>query len=174
MKFRGCDHRQVGARLAVGLLFVVAAMLSACLEGRQAGPLSATPSSTGNSSECAVTRPDPSIKPPPAVDADGPGLYGNDALWVALPPDGEAVLVPQDGILGRKFMWWRIVPGRLSVQARRLDADAPPVAGSVPAGYGDGGFQASGVDFGSEGCWEVVGRVSDQSLRFVIRVRAKP
>jgi hypothetical protein len=52
---------------------------------------------------------------------------------------------------------WRCPPGR-----RRI-AD-------VPDGYGTTGFQASGVTFPAEGCWEVTGRVGEAGLTFVTLV----
>ena len=46
-----------------------------------------------------------------------------------------------------KFGWWRGISGRLSIQGRRLDASAPLLGAEVSDGYGDRGFQASGVIF---------------------------
>jgi hypothetical protein len=96
-------------------------------------------------------------------------MLGNDALWVALSPPGTAS-PDTDGVLSRKFMTWRLVPGQLSMTARRLDASAPPGEGVVPTGYGDRGFQASAVRFPTEGCWEVTATLSNRDLRFVVEV----
>jgi hypothetical protein len=49
----------------------------------------------------------------------------------------------------------------------------PPARGFVPDGYGDTGFQASGVDFPTEGCWEVTGALPTTRLRFVTLVVKK-
>ncbi len=57
--------------------------------------------------------------------------------------------------------------GGLQLTGRRLDGPAPPARAHVSDGYGDGGFQASGVDFPTEGCWEVIGALPTTSLRFV-------
>lgn len=100
-------------------------------------------------------------------------MYGNDALWVALSPPGTAS-PDADGVLSRKFMTWRMVPGALSMTARRLDAPAPPGEGVVPAGYGGIGFQASAVRFPTEGCWEVTAEVDDRELRFAVQVTRPP
>jgi hypothetical protein len=59
-----------------------------------------------------------------------------------------------------KFGWWRGVSGRLSIQGRRLDASAPLLGAEVLDGFGDGGFQASGVSFSTGGCWEITGQVA--------------
>jgi hypothetical protein len=121
---------------------------------------------------CPVTTPDPDATPPAGLSpAPPPGaaMYGNGALWVALSPPGTAS-PDADGVLSRKFMTWRLVRGKLSMTARRLDGPAPPGEGVVPDGYGDLGFQASAVRFPTEGCWEVSAKLDDRELRFVVEV----
>jgi hypothetical protein len=98
--------------------------------------------------------------------------YGNGRLWVGgLWPNGVIAAGPEfvqpDGSVGMKFGWWRAVPGGLRITGRRLDGPAPPLRADVPAGYGQTGFQASGVDFPTEGCWEVTGAVAEATLSFV-------
>lgn len=98
--------------------------------------------------------------------------FGNGDLWVgALGPDGvipaDSRFLESDGSIGAKFGWWRIASGKLTITGRRLDADAPRLRASVPDGYGSTGFQASGVHFPTEGCWEVTGTVGDSALSFV-------
>jgi hypothetical protein len=75
--------------------------------------------------------------------------HGNGKLWVGgLWPHGVIVasgdFIQQDGPIYMKFGWWRKVAGALTITGRRLDAPAPPLTASVPSGYGDTGFQASG------------------------------
>jgi hypothetical protein len=60
--------------------------------------------------------------------------------------------------------------GDLRIDGHRLDAAAPPLIPSIPAGYGATGFQSTGIRFPSAGCWEVTGRVGDASLSFVTLV----
>jgi hypothetical protein len=98
--------------------------------------------------------------------------FGNKDLWVGgLGDDGvilaDSRFVESDGSIGWKFGWWRIVPGRLTISGRRLDAPGPPLRASVPDGYGSQGFQASGVSFPTEGCWEITGSVGGSELTFV-------
>jgi len=69
-----------------------------------------------------------------------------------------------------KFWWWRLVKGRLTIEGRRLDNPAPPLHSIIPDGYGEIGFQASGLVFPTPGCWEVTGRIGDKSLTFVTLV----
>jgi hypothetical protein len=127
---------------------------------------------------CPVTH--PNGKQPPAgehVFGRGPGGHGNDALWTNLWTWGEGAIhvppahVQPDGSLGgMKWPWWRGVPGRLTIEGERLDADAPPLQADIPEGYGDVGFQVSGLIFPTAGCWQVTGRVGGSSLTFVVNV----
>lgn len=119
---------------------------------------------------CPITRPNGSQPPGSTFGAD---LHGNGSLWVGLPPSNVVVRerVP-DGSIRDKFGWWRGVSGELRIEGRRLDGPAPPLRASVPDGYGDSGFQATGLFFPTEGCWEVTGRVGAASLTFVTLVIA--
>jgi hypothetical protein len=102
------------------------------------------------------------------------GNHGNGKLWVGLPTDSKLLIKPEkDGSLGWKFPWWRAVCGRLTITGRRLDAPAGPLRSSIPEGYGETGFQASGVYFPSKGCWEITGRAGDAELTFVVEVRVE-
>jgi len=124
------------------------------------------PQERANVSGCPVTQPsDPPLTPPESLGTKtGPyGFwYGNDALWVILRNDGMT--------WGGKFGWWRTAPGQLTIEGRRLDAPSPPLAASIPSGYGDTGFQVSGLEFPTTGCWEVTGNVAGTELRFVVTV----
>jgi hypothetical protein len=99
------------------------------------------------------------------------GIYGDGELRVTLWPRG-VIAVGRDYVDGRgrvrmKFPWWRMVRGHLGITGRRLDAPAPPLLAYVPDGYGRIGFQATGVKFPTEGCWEVTGTVGQARLTFV-------
>lgn len=135
---------------------------------------------------CKVTLPNGSQPPVPhfggTVEYSSPsrgshdkrveGSHGNGRLWVVLPPDGKLLVTPErDGSLGGKFPWWRGVRGHLTIWGRRLDAPGSPTRVSVPEGYGETGFQSSGVYFPSEGCWEITGSAGDAELTFVVDVR---
>jgi hypothetical protein len=114
----------------------------------------------------------PVTLPPP----DG-GRYGNDALQTGLWPEGKVIFKPggpggelADGSLHMKFWWWRLRSGRLTFEGRRLDASAPPLRARVPDGYGPTGFQATSLIFPTPGCWEVTGRLREDSLTFITLV----
>jgi hypothetical protein len=98
---------------------------------------------------------------------------GNGKLWVGgLWPRGIIVMTPglmnPDGAMGMKFGWWRATSGYLTITGRRLDAPAPAATGDTsPGSYGLTGFNASGVTFPTEGCWQVTGRVGAVTFTFV-------
>lgn len=102
------------------------------------------------------------------------GGYQNEALKVGLWPNGTVKFqtpgpgqIDTDGSMAMKFWWWRLKPGQLKIEGRRLDADAPPLRADIPEGYGPKGFQAVGLIFPTVGCWEVTGRLGDEELKFV-------
>jgi hypothetical protein len=99
--------------------------------------------------------------------------YGDRSLWVGgLWPHGVIIMTRDDvgphGQLSMKFGWYRLASGYLRIAGRRLDAPAPPASGlTFPGSYGLTGFNASGVVFPTEGCWQVTGRVGRFALTFV-------
>jgi hypothetical protein len=148
------------------------------LESPLATPVAAptaSPKPPGPLGDCPVTQPQTT---PPEIGERLWGwhsAYGNDDLWVGgLGQDGIIALdersVHSDGSIGTKLGWWRNVSGSVQISGRRLDAPAPALQGQGSEGYGRIGFQASGVDFPTEGCWEVTGRVGDAELTFVTYV----
>ncbi len=137
----------------------------------------ATPGATH---ACPVTEPNGNNPPPDAiVAARGKGGYGNDALWTNVWMWGEdGVVMPAydehvqaDGsFVGLKWSWYRYVPGQLTIEGHRIDGFAAPLTAWIPEGYGDSGFQVSGITFPTQGCWEVTGRVGSESLTFIVWV----
>ena len=122
--------------------------------------------------KCKVTRANGSQ--PPDGNIGGPGVHGNGSLWVSIGEYGSVVVndAEPSGAVKTKFPWWRGVTGALRIEGRRLDGGAPPLTAEIPDGYGPTGFQASGVTFPTEGCWEVTGRAGGASLTFVTLVLA--
>ena len=168
--------------MAVGLL--IAGALAGCVGGRSGTPTRAVPSTTTVHSSGPITLADARHCPTTRPNAVGPkgvspaeffgwgASYGNGKLWVGgLWPGGvinaDLQFVDANGAVGMKFGWWRAVPGKLRITGRRLDAPAPPAQGDVPDGYGETGFQASGVTFPTEGCWQITGKVGATTLSFV-------
>jgi hypothetical protein len=184
------------ARIGVGLagLLLAASGLAGCTDDQPAMPtgVPATtaaritassppqPVTLADAKRCPVTLPR-SVGPAGVSPGDffgGGASHGNGKLWVGgLWRRGVIIAGPefvaQDGSVGMKFGWWRAATGKLQVTGRRLDSPAPPARAYVPDGYGDSSFQASGVDFPTEGCWEVTGALPTTSLRFVTFVIKK-
>jgi hypothetical protein len=77
-------------------------------------------------------------------------------------------IIHADGSISVKLGWWRGVPGKLAISGRRLGASAPAMRAHVPDGYGARGFQATGLTFPTTGCWQVIGRVGQAKLTFVV------
>lgn len=135
-----------------------------------------TPSTVHTAAEtptCPVTAPNGRGR----AGQRGGGNHGNEALatslWTAgrvdFRPGGPGCVEP-NGYLGMKWPWWRSVRGALTIEGRRLDGSAGPLRASIPKGYGETGFQSTGLLFAGPGCWEVTGRVGDASLSFVTLV----
>jgi len=160
----------------------VTALICGCASSTGATPSPSSATSSVITTRCPITTPPPvaMTPPPPAVTGSNPGLvfragpneflYGNDALVVVLPNDGT--IHPSDtsrGLAGGvKFGWDRIAHGALVVDTKRLDAATIPQSADVPGGYGDTGFQATGLNFGAPGCWQVSGTVGSKTLVFVV------
>lgn len=123
---------------------------------------------TGEQFLCPVT-PYAEERPPDSHTASFTETwYGNDVLWAGLSPAYGGRWYA--GAKGLKVLWYRAVAGELTVEGKRLDAAAPALQADIPAGYGNSGYQSSSLIFPSAGCWEVVGRVADKELRFVVNV----
>ena len=182
---------QTASRIAVGLaaLLLATAGLAGCGGDQPARPTSVPaataaspprPVTLADAKRCPVTA--PRSTGPPGVSPDNffgwGSSHGNNKLWVGgLWPRGVinagSEFVAQDGSVGMKFGWWRAATGKLEITGRRLDAPAPPARGIVPDGYGETGFQASGVEFPTEGCWELTGALPRTRLTFVTLVIKK-
>jgi hypothetical protein len=110
----------------------------------------------------------------PRGQADAGMNHGNGKLWTAMWPHNVLIAsgsyIRPDGSVWMKWPWWRRVKGRLTVTGRRLDGEAPPLTAAIPSGYGDRGFQPSGITFPTEGCWEVTGAAGSARLTFVTLV----
>lgn len=68
-----------------------------------------------------------------------------------------------------KVGWFRPAGAELKITGRRLDEQAPPLEAHIPCCYPTR-FQATGLSFPTEGCWEVTARAADSELSFVVLV----
>jgi hypothetical protein len=76
--------------------------------------------------------------------------------------------VSEDGI---KVGWFRPAGLTLEITGQRIDAQAPPLEVDVPCCYPTQ-FQATGLDFPTEGCWEVSAQAAEHELSVVVWVEA--
>jgi hypothetical protein len=161
-------HR--GAVIAAGLGFLACACTSV------------SPATTAQSTECHPTS--AHMTPPAealeffANGSSRPDLareslktanwYGNEAMWIILPENGEIV-----GRLDDKIPPYRLKRGRVQYEARRLDGPGVVTSRSIGLdAYGDIGFAAGGPAFPTVGCWEVTYALDGRDpLSFVLRVR---
>lgn len=164
------------ARWSTVVLYTLVSLVTVVATGTANPAIPGTPAASP--APCPVTRPNGDM-PPGSGNPEYTGGYGNDALWtnlwmwgkqgVVLSPDDDHVQ-PDGAFAGMKWAWYRYVPGTLEVEGRRLDAAGSPLEAWVPEGYGDIGFQVTGLTFPTTGCWEITGRVGAASLTFVILV----
>lgn len=125
---------------------------------------------------CPVTEPN-GMTPP--GEQSNPLHHGNGDIYTALWPDGIIPFsangpgtIRADGSLLMKFPWWRGegVSGPLQIRGRDLSGGLGEVSAEIPEGYGETGFQASGLVFPEEGCWEITATVGDTELVIVQEV----
>ena len=125
---------------------------------------------------CAVTNPleHPFVPPKPYQTSMGINWFGTDKLWTYLPSNGISGQ-------GEKTLWFREewshynhwIPDesalKLSITARRLDADTPPPKISAGPTFNRDwkAFMLGGISLPILGCWEITGRYEDAEVQFV-------
>jgi len=123
---------------------------------------------------CPVTEPEWLLPPEDSAVGNAPahGYYYANAdrsiLAAAWWWDAEdhPLRTSEEGI---KTGWFRPAGADLTITGERLDGDAPPLGSSVPCCYPTR-FQASGLIFPTEGCWEVNAEAGGEPLTFVVWV----
>ena len=147
-------------------IFLLLSVLTACTNSLSTENISAN--------SCSTTEP-VWIKPPEdAAIPDSPAFgyyFANEdrsilasAWWMG--QDNDQLHVTEEGI---KMGWFRPAGAPLRITGRRLDAKAPPLQAEIPGTYPTR-FQATGIYFPGEGCWEVTAEAQDSALTFVIWV----
>lgn len=131
-------------------------------------------SCTANNDICPSTEPewllapdDPAVLNPPAY---GSYFVNEDrSIWASAwwtDSDEYQLSASEDGI---KVGWFRPEGAELTITGQRLDGDAPMLEADIPCCYPTR-FQATGLNFPTDGCWKVVASVEDKSLTFIVRV----
>ena len=114
-------------------------------------------------------------KPPDDAAVQGEPGFGyyyineDQSIWAAAWWTEQEVAYLRAGGEGIKTGWFRPAGAELMIEGQRLDAEAPPLEAHVPCCYPTR-FQATGLYFPTEGCWEVIARAADSELSFVVEV----
>ena len=75
----------------------------------------------------------------------------------------------QAGEEGIKVGWFRPAGASLEITGQRIDGQAPPLEAHIPCCYPTQ-FQATGLIFPTEGCWEVTAKAADSELSFIVKI----
>ena len=173
-----------------GVVIVAIATVAGIAVGTSGvGAAGATPAAAVAAARACPVTVVPRKHPPPAGFGPSGFNYGTPRLRVhlywpggTLPagdfPDGGAMAtIGVDGSISAKVGWWVRDASTLVISGRRLDGRAEPMHVHIPAGYGppgrlrlSEGFQPTGLDFPTTGCWRVDGRAGSARLSFVVRV----
>lgn len=163
------------------------------------GPLAAAsqnnetkPSPVENDEKIAV----PTLQPTLAVETAAGSCPVTEPVWAKPPEDSAVVGSPDYGYYyvnedssiwasawwneakeyqlrasteGVKVGWFRPEGATLEITGQRLDAQAPPLEAHAPCCYPTR-FQATGLAFPTEGCWQVTAKADDSVLSFVVKV----
>jgi len=160
------------------LVFIISVfVLTAC-----AAPVAST-APTPN--VCPVTLPpDPPFIPPAPHSAQAPSpsqaWYGTPALWTTIPTDGAWRGLPHDGQgYTQKLFWWHegmtlgdeaklTVTGRLVGSAESTLITLPATNASAADIHL---AMLVGVDFPTQGCWEITGWYEAAEVKFVVLIQ---
>jgi hypothetical protein len=123
---------------------------------------------------CSVTEPAWVLPPEDSAVQNAPAFgyyYVNEdsSIWASAWWTGQEDYPLRAGGEGNKVGWFRPVGAELEITGKRLDGSAPPLEAHVPCCYPTR-FQATGIYFPTEGCWEVTAKAGDSELSFVVRV----
>jgi hypothetical protein len=125
-------------------------------------------------SACPLTEPT-WVKPPEDSAVQNPPQFGyyfvneDNTMWAAAWWAGQEGYHLRAGEEGNKMGWFRPEGATLAITGHRLDAEAPALEAEIPCCYPTR-FQATGLLFPTEGCWEVLAAAAESELSFVVWV----
>jgi hypothetical protein len=144
------------------VLLLLLAVLSACAK-------------SFSREDCPVTE-SVRAKPPPDSAVQGEPGYGyyyineDSSIWAsAWWTEKEEYALRANGE-GIKVGWFRPAGATLEITGKRVDGAAPPLEAEASCCYPTR-FQASGLYFPTDGCWEVTATAADKKLTFVVWVQ---
>jgi len=115
------------------------------------------------------------LRPPEDSAVRNPPAYGNyfvnedQSIWASAWWTESEEYALHAGEEGNKIGWFRPASAELIITGQRLDAQAPALEFEAPCCYPTR-FQASGLYFPTEGCWEIIAQAEDRKLSFVVWV----
>lgn len=129
---------------------------------------------SNSANSCPVTDP-VWLKPPEDSAVQGSPAFGNyfanadqsilaSAWWTE--QEADQLVAREDGF---KVGWFRPEGAELEITGQRLDAEAAPLEAHISCCYPTR-FQATGLLFPTEGCWEVVAKAAESELSFTVWV----
>ena len=123
---------------------------------------------------CTVTEPI-WAKPPKDAAIPDPPVYGyyylneDRSIWASAGWANGEDYRAYAGKKGIKVGWFRPAGAELEITGRRLDGKADPLVAEVPCCYPTQ-FQATGLFFPTEGCWEVKAEAAESVISFVVLI----
>jgi hypothetical protein len=135
---------------------------------------SISPEKSPTANACSVSKP-VWAKPPDDSAVSNPPEYGyyfineDRSIWASAWWAGEEAFYLRASEEGIKVGWFRPAGAALEITGKRLDGQAPPLDTHIPCCYPTQ-FQATGLYFPTEGCWEVTAKAADSELSFVVWV----
>jgi hypothetical protein len=170
---RTCRHARPASIAVLLTLVPVSWSHGSSTELARTSPSAHAPASPAPSG-CPVTSPNgrglPGAERQQGNHGDGSALatsLSSDGI-LTFKPGGPGCVAPDRSLL-MKWPWWRGVRGQLAVRGRSLDGASGAVRAAILP-YGETGFQPSALVFPGPGCWEVNGKVNEESLSFVVLV----
>lgn len=159
----------------LAIIILVGCTASSAIDSATASPTPSTPSAEVlPAGTCPVTQPE-WVKPPDDAAVQNPPEYGyyfvneDRSIWASAWWTGQEetpLRLSEDGF---KVGWFRPEGAELQIAGQRIDATAPPLEAHIPCCYPTR-FQATGLMFPTEGCWEVTAKAADNELSFVVLV----
>ena len=124
-------------------------------------------------SDCQVTEPAWALPPEDSAVQDAPahGYYfvnKDSSMWASAwwtKQDENYFRASEDIKVG----WFRPAGAALEITGQRLDGETDTLDVHTPCCYPTR-FQATGLIFPTEGCWEVAAKAEDRELSFVVWV----
>jgi hypothetical protein len=123
---------------------------------------------------CSIT--EPVLTKPPEDSAvsgspeDGYYYVNKDrSIWASAWWTDQEETYLRAGQEGVKVGWFRPEGADLEITGQRIDAEAAPLEAHIPCCYPTR-FQATGLYFSTEGCWEITAKAAESELTFVVWV----